>query len=245
MWPEIEVFPTPVILGMHPPTLLDRRIEQGFFPRVDLNVFSRCSMKFVGAYWSFDQLAFHHQHPPKCLPMRRGWKLRLSMRYNSGTSCRMNWGGGKQAAKSDYYGLLQGRRSEGTNWGRRNRKGEGDIGKGRAHEWNSRRVDNNIYYPDRMQATKLRSYLINIARKKRFKNTAESFQKNVGDKEAISGRFILISSGIQRISLRSSPRHLRPEFRFVIPFVTAWGSPWPRHLDRTLQRGHCRQTRPH
>lgn len=74
-----------------------------------------------------------------------------------------------------------------------------------------------------MHATKLRSYVIKIARKKRFKNTAESFQKNVGDKEAISGRFILISSGIQRISLHSSPRHLRREFRFVIPFVTAWG----------------------
>lgn len=166
--------------------------------------------------------------------MHKCWKLRLSLRYNSGTSCRMNWGGGgKQAAKSDYYGLLQERRSEGTNWGRRNRKGEGDIGKGRAHEWSSRRADNNIYYRDRMQASKIRSYLIKIAREKRFKNTAESFQKNVCDKEAISGRFILISSGIQRISLRSSPRHLRREFRFVISFVTAWGSPWPRHLDRS------------
>lgn len=242
MWPEIEVFPTPVILGMHPPTLLDRRVEQGFFPRVDLNVFSRCSMKLVGAYWSFDQLAFHHQLPPKCLPIRQGWKLRLSMRYNSGTSCRMNWGRGKTSSK---IGLLWPATGE-TLRGDKLRKEEPKRRRGyRAHEWNTRRVDNNIYYPDRMQATKLRSYLIKIARKKRFKNTAESFHKNVGNKETISGRFILISSRIQRISLRSTPRHLRPEFRFVIPFVTAWGSPWPRHLDRTLQRGHCRQTRPH
>lgn len=63
-----------------------------------------------------------------------------------------------------------------------------------------------------------------------MENTDEDFQQNVDDNNAISGRFILISSGIPPISLRLSPRHLRPEFRFVNSFVTAWRSLWPRHL---------------